>query len=206
MAALAIGVSRIKNQLPDPVYALLSGLNSATVGIIALAAVQLAEKAIKDKLSRILVIFGACAGLCYTALWYFPVLMVIGGVTSALWDLWLQRVCAGLINSFKKRRYDDQILVEENAAATSSETHMQDDKAASSTDGDATKGAEGQEVEASSSQKLDTHDEITSEKKPSDEEVKMNKKDLTDSKALDTRGHDIPMKVGIAIIILFFGK
>ncbi|KAJ4299816.1 hypothetical protein N0V90_005062 [Kalmusia sp. IMI 367209] len=49
--------------LPSPVYPLLSGLNASTVGIIALAAVQLAEKAIRDRLTRILVIAGACAGI-----------------------------------------------------------------------------------------------------------------------------------------------
>ncbi|CEL12047.1 Putative Chromate ion transporter (Eurofung) [Aspergillus calidoustus] len=86
MYALSLGVQRIDEKLPAPVYALLSGLNASTVGIIALAAVQLAEKAIRDKISRILVIFGACAGLCYSALWYFPILMVSGGVATVLWD------------------------------------------------------------------------------------------------------------------------
>ncbi|PTU23737.1 hypothetical protein P175DRAFT_0468536 [Aspergillus ochraceoroseus IBT 24754] len=89
MYALSIGVQNIHQTLPDPTYALLSGLNSSTVGIIALAAVQLAEKAIRDKLTRILVIFGACAGLCYNALWYFPALMVVGGLTTVVWDGWL---------------------------------------------------------------------------------------------------------------------
>lgn len=86
MYALSLGVQRIDETLPAPVYALLSGLNASTVGIIALAAVQLAEKAIRDRISRILVIFGACAGLCYSALWYFPVLMVAGGVATVMWD------------------------------------------------------------------------------------------------------------------------
>jgi len=40
MYALSLGVLRINETLPDPVYALLSGLNASTVGIIALAAVQ----------------------------------------------------------------------------------------------------------------------------------------------------------------------
>ncbi|KAL5045976.1 chromate transporter-domain-containing protein [Aspergillus fruticulosus] len=44
-------------------YALLTGLNTSTVGIIALAAVQLAEKVICDKISQIMVIFYTCAGL-----------------------------------------------------------------------------------------------------------------------------------------------
>ncbi|TKA70252.1 hypothetical protein B0A49_05322, partial [Cryomyces minteri] len=84
---LAVGISRIQETLPSPVYALLSGLNSATVGIIALAAVQLSNKAITDKLARIMVFFGGTAGMLYNALWYYPVLMVVGGITTIAWDL-----------------------------------------------------------------------------------------------------------------------
>jgi chromate transport protein ChrA len=84
---LALGVRDIGDELPGPVYALLSGLNSATVGIIALAAVQLSQKAVTDKLTLILVFLGATAGMLYNSLWYFPVLMVAGGVAAIAWDL-----------------------------------------------------------------------------------------------------------------------
>lgn len=40
MFGLSLGVQRLDERLPDIVYALLSGLNASTVGIIALAAVQ----------------------------------------------------------------------------------------------------------------------------------------------------------------------
>jgi chromate transport protein ChrA len=73
MYALAIEISHVSNTLPLPVYALLSGLNAGTAGVIAFAAVQLATKAITDPLSRLIVVFSACAGMCYNALWYFPV-------------------------------------------------------------------------------------------------------------------------------------
>ncbi|KAK5663760.1 hypothetical protein OQA88_4191 [Cercophora sp. LCS_1] len=90
MLGLAIGVSNIGESLPGPVYALLSGLNAATVGIIALAAVQLAQKAITDKLTRVLVFLGAAAGLLYNALWYFPLLMLIAGIIAIVHDFrWL---------------------------------------------------------------------------------------------------------------------
>jgi chromate transport protein ChrA len=78
MYALAIGISCVSHVLPLPIYALLSGLNASTVGVIAFAAVQLAIKAITDPLSRLIVVFSACVGLCYNALWYFPVLMEVG--------------------------------------------------------------------------------------------------------------------------------
>ena len=86
MYGLSLGVSRIGDTLPLPVYALLSGLNAATVGIIALAAVQLADKAITDKLTRVLVFLGGVAGMLYTRLWYFPVLMAGAGVATLVWD------------------------------------------------------------------------------------------------------------------------
>lgn len=87
MYALSLGISQVGDRLPAPVYALLSGLNSATVGIIALAAVQLAEKAITDKMTRVVVCFGGAAGILYSSLWYFPLLMVAGGLATVVWDL-----------------------------------------------------------------------------------------------------------------------
>jgi chromate transport protein ChrA len=110
MYALSLGVQNISETLPKPVYSLLSGLNASTVGIVALAAVQLAEKAIRDKLSRILVIFGACAGLCYNALWYFPVLMIIGGFLTSLWDGWLYQQFSRARIAWKNRHSRSQEL------------------------------------------------------------------------------------------------
>ncbi|EJT74751.1 chromate ion transporter [Gaeumannomyces tritici R3-111a-1] len=90
MYGLAVGVANIGQSLPRAVYALLSGLNAATVGIIALAAVQLAQKAITDKTTRILLFLGAAAGLLYNALWYFPLLMFAAGIAAVVHDYrWL---------------------------------------------------------------------------------------------------------------------
>jgi len=55
MYSLAVGISRVGQTLPEPVYPFLSGLSAATVGIIALAAVRSSERAITDKLTRFLV-------------------------------------------------------------------------------------------------------------------------------------------------------
>jgi hypothetical protein len=104
MYGLSLGVQHMNEILPSPVYALLSGLNSSTVGIIALAAVQLAEKAIKDKLTRVLVIMGAVAGLCYNALWYFPTLMAIGGLAAVLWDGWMNHKLRKIQARLSRRR------------------------------------------------------------------------------------------------------
>jgi chromate transport protein ChrA len=74
MLAVGFGVSTIETQLPSVVYALLSGLNAATVGLVALAAVQLAERAISNNFTRILVCTTACLGLLYkgTLFPFFP--------------------------------------------------------------------------------------------------------------------------------------
>ena len=104
MYALAIGVSHVSNILPLPVYALLSGLNAATVGVIAFSAVQLATKAITDPLSRLIVVFSACAGLCYNALWYYPVLMVAGGISTVVWDLWARDFVRNLKLRWRRRK------------------------------------------------------------------------------------------------------
>ncbi|KAF1995995.1 chromate ion transporter-like protein [Amniculicola lignicola CBS 123094] len=120
MYALSLGVQKMPDRLPPIVYALLSGMNASTVGIIALAAVQLAEKAIKDRITRILVIFGACAGLCYNALWYFPVLIVIGGAATVIWDVWLRQKVGKIRASYaaKRRRARTEGGDAEETAAT----------------------------------------------------------------------------------------
>ena len=88
---LALGVLQIHGKLPPLVLALITGLNAATVGIIAHAAVYLSHKAITDTLTRMLVVLSAAAGLLYNALWYFPVLMLAGGVATLIWDSGLKR-------------------------------------------------------------------------------------------------------------------
>lgn len=107
MYGLSIGVSNIGTALPQPVYALLSGLNASTVGVITLAAVQLSEKAITDKMTRILVFLGAAAGMLYNALWYFPLLMFLAGCATIIYDFrWFHKpvmVSVTMVKSFARR-------------------------------------------------------------------------------------------------------
>ena len=97
MFCFSLGVSHIGDELPRVVYALLSGLNAATVGIIALAAVQLSQKVITDKLTRVLVFLGGAGGMLYTALWYFPILMAAAGIATITWDLKVVQKLARLV-------------------------------------------------------------------------------------------------------------
>ncbi|KAH8743113.1 chromate transporter-domain-containing protein [Diaporthe sp. PMI_573] len=105
MYGLSVGVSNISETLPRAAYALLSGLNAATVGIIALAAVELSRKAITDKMTRILVFLGAAAGMLYNALWYFPLLMLLAGLAAVVHDYrWVHKPVKAVVLLFKKTR------------------------------------------------------------------------------------------------------
>ncbi|KAE8216458.1 hypothetical protein CF327_g320 [Tilletia walkeri] len=86
MGALGVGVRRMPDTLPDIVLALLSGLNAAAVGLIALAAYQLSLNCITDSLTRLVLVASASFGICYHAPWMYPVLIVVGGLLTLLFD------------------------------------------------------------------------------------------------------------------------
>lgn len=139
MYGLSLGISQVGDRLPAPVYALLSGLNSATVGIIALAAVQLAEKAITDKMTRVIVCFGGAAGILYSSLWYFPLLMVAGGLATVVWDLrighkalnWARKITTSQSHQEQRQVTEESVRVEsqdpiiQQPSATISESSVQ---------------------------------------------------------------------------------
>jgi hypothetical protein len=184
MYALSLGVQHINETLPAPVYALLSGLNSSTVGIIALAAVQLAEKAIKDKLSRILIIFGACAGMCYNALWFFPLLMVLGGLAAAIWDGWMSQRIGKLRAQLRHRRRSTPEVQAEEASVPNSiplEERAVDNRGI-------------QRRNASAAKSLDSVRPPPAAPRTS-----------ADAETQNFSDHIIRVRVGIAIVILFFG-
>jgi len=149
---LAVGVGNIGDRLPGPAYALLSGLNSATVGIIALAAVQLSNKAVTDEVSRVLVFFGGAAGMLHNSLWYFPALMVVGGVVTTVWDLRLAQ------RTWKKLRKGDDVGSRENHEGAAVEMGSADTAANNSSV--TARNIRATEVEGA--RNLNAHDEATS--------------------------------------------
>ncbi|KAI4087469.1 MAG: hypothetical protein LQ344_006758 [Seirophora lacunosa] len=105
MYGLSVGIAQVGETLPRPVYALLSGLNAATVGLIALAAVNLEGRAVTDSLTRILVFLGGVLGMLYTALWYYPAIMAAAGVTTMIWDLgWPHTILRPVIRRWARAR------------------------------------------------------------------------------------------------------
>jgi hypothetical protein len=211
MYALAIGVSRISTTLPTPVYALLTGLNASTVGVIAFAAVQLASKAITDKLSRVVVIASACAGLCYSALWYFPVLMMLGGGVTVVWDMWARsavgRLAARVRRGRRGRRASDG-----RATTLAEDSSPPRDGAADEGEGIA---LEGREVDVEK-------EPVRRQSRRDGKDVESAEPDGTDGPAVCEepvsattedraipgpvrQAHAISVRVGLAIIVVFFG-
>jgi len=86
MTGAAFGVQRIPSTLPDIVFALFTGLNAATVGLVALAAYQLSNKVVTDQATRILLLASGAIASCYESQWLYPVLMVAGGATTLVVD------------------------------------------------------------------------------------------------------------------------
>lgn len=187
MYALSVGIQNLSRTLPAPVYALLSGLNAATVGIVAVSAVQLAEKAIRDKISRILIIFGACAGLCYNALWYFPVLMLGGGFAIAIWDGWLYSQVQRGKTAWRNRH--SRPADSEEANATS--------------------------MEMASPEGAERNESIRSRKKggpdsppntlPQSAGEQPSPRQFSETDVTQTRNYVIRIRTGIAIVVAFFG-
>jgi len=65
MLSIGLGMRRVQGVLPDPVYALLSGLNSAIIGVIAFAGVQLAQRAVTNQMTIFLIAASASIGCLY---------------------------------------------------------------------------------------------------------------------------------------------
>jgi chromate transport protein ChrA len=86
MAGLGVGVARIPDALPPIVLALFTGINAAAVGLIALAAIQLATAAATDRATTLLLWLSAAFGICYHAPWMYPTLIAAGGVSTLVWD------------------------------------------------------------------------------------------------------------------------
>lgn len=188
MFCLSLAVQNIGETLPAPVYAVLSGVNAATVGIIALAAIQLARKAITDPLTRLLVLFGGGTGLCYNALWYLPVLLVFSGLMTMTWDLavqtWMRRW------RIKKRAMSHTLPpLEEQPTAEQGEDLSMDNTAT--------------QPRPDSSRPLRRQVE-TPLAPGSMHEEEAQRTTLTPPHSSDISAHTVPLKVGLGIILSFF--
>ena len=186
MFGLALGVRHVDEFLPDPVYALLSGLNASTVGLIALASVQLARKAITDPLTRILVTFGACAGLCYNALWYFPTILAAAGLLTSLWDCW----ASAKIQQFIWRIKNTRVRPSSPGAEEATEPSVPMEALASDKELEESTPKQRRQASSSAASVAPT--------------TRAQTPPINQPSGIDISGHSISVKVGLSMIFFFF--
>ncbi|KAK9350255.1 hypothetical protein V1523DRAFT_436486 [Lipomyces doorenjongii] len=114
---LSLGVQRMNEIFPGIVYALLSGLNASTVGIIALAAVQLSRTILRGSSSDLglVQVFATMRSGTFH--------MVIGGASTLIWDGWLRQRIAKSRAKLKRRPADPDRLAEETGDSIPLEEH-----------------------------------------------------------------------------------
>jgi chromate transport protein ChrA len=128
MFLLAIAVKHIPASLPPLVLALLTGLNSAAVGLIFFAAYKLTQLTAVDSITRDVLFTSAAIGVCYSSAWLFPVLTVSGGLVTLLWDSDRTQILLSIakvrIRGLGRRRRTEQNRVVENEQP-SAENHAE---------------------------------------------------------------------------------
>ncbi|CAH0014995.1 unnamed protein product [Clonostachys rhizophaga] len=188
MYGLSVGVSNISDTLPRQVYALLSGLNAAAVGIVILAAVELSQKSITDKVTRILVFLAAAAGLLYNALWYFPVLMFLAGLTTIVHDFrWLHGPVKAVINLFRRRSGANVADVEEVEMARREEQRSE------TSPGESARAS--RDVQRQLTPPPEEHDASNRVGSSAEDEVRV---------VPPERRFDMSWKVGLGVVVAFF--
>jgi len=65
MLAISMEIRKLNGPLPDVIYAMLSGFNSAVVGLIGVAAIQLATRSIKNQMTRFIVAASSVVAMLY---------------------------------------------------------------------------------------------------------------------------------------------
>jgi hypothetical protein len=149
-------------------------------------------------LTRCLVIFGACAGLCYNALWYFPVLIVIGGFATVVWDIWLRQQVGKLRAKRERKRRDARSDTERVIEGPEPETTAVPEARTR-------EGAEGlQRRTPATGSKDDIPIETPDARASRTEETQTRSaSNETPTAVADMDSHAIPTKVGISIIAGF---
>lgn len=128
MASLGVGVSRIPDSLPGAVLALLTGFNAAAVGLIALAAVQLATNGATDRVTLMLLWLSASFGICYHAPWMYPTLIAAAGAITLAWDFRRNWLTGPIRRLRQNRRAEPSPIEMDTMAETPGGTEGPDDK------------------------------------------------------------------------------
>lgn len=162
--------------------------------------VQLAQKAIQDRLTRVLVIAGACAGICYNALWYFPVLIAVGGVVTILWDLWLAQKVGKAKAKWESRRRRAR-----NEAGDAEEINASQDIPAVQLQFQRPEAVKRRAQGGSSTDRIVPVEEATEPGRGGSQRSTELETPIITPPEADIVTHNISVKLGVSLIVGFFG-
>lgn len=139
--------------------------------------------------------------MCYNALWYFPILIVIGGIVTALWDVQLRQRVMRLRKTIQQRRRPIQQSTE---ASDGQDIPIRSENLsvppqAAFVNLQRRTGSAVTPLAVNSRPESPVHSEApTNGGLLSPDEVQ--------SASTDMRSHGIPVWVGLVIIAAFFGR
>jgi chromate transport protein ChrA len=84
MIGFAYGLDSLGEDLPRWLLYVVNGLTSAAVGLVALAAHKIGSKILVDTFSIAMAALSAVLSINFTAFWFYPVLMIVGGISSLI--------------------------------------------------------------------------------------------------------------------------
>ena len=146
---------------------------------------------------------GACAGLCYNALWYFPILILIGGVATVVWDAWLRQRIGKLRTKWqaKRRRAARNERGDAEGANASQNIPLEEHTQAASA------GLTQRKPQAESSGgRISTELEPAGQSPFAAGSAQGDAESTEVAPIADTQTHNISVKLGIALIVGFLSK
>jgi len=144
------------------------------------------------------VIFGACAGLCYSTLWYFPLLIFIGAVVTVIWDTWLQQQIGKIQAKRASRKAGENVEAVE--ASNIESVAVEEQPQESPVEGLQRRTTQATTSELSTSEQMETVASSSALRPNEDSQARAGAAMRT-----DTTTHGIPVKLGIGLIATFLG-
>ena len=138
--------------------------------------------------------------MCYTALWYFPVLIVAGGIITVIWDLFLHRK----VTAYKARRAAKKQQAQSGQTRTD---HATEEAANEPLELPERNGTKSGHVASSSSNDGGVQRRHAPQAPTITQAVPETNPDaVVDPDRTDVKSYAIPIPVGLTIIAVFFGE
>jgi hypothetical protein len=148
------------------------------------------------------VISGACAGICYNALWYFPVLIIVGGIITVLWDAWL----AQKVGKFKAKWQNSRRRARDEVGDAEESSVSQEVQPAQQLQVQRPEAVKRRTQADSSTDRTIPEDEVSGAGRSNRKRSTGNARTTEPTPLVDVKTHNISIKLGISLVIGFLGK